>query len=315
MGTNNASVITYRKIGSTKRSFFDLPGEVRDSIYKEYFTLPHGRFTIHLLSISLDEDESETDHARCVLSQYPELVQPDELEDEEFDISSIRDYQSTLRTSLLRTARAVYHEASIYVNRIKKFKIISGECGLEEVYHSEFQIIEPDLLVRIKDLEIGDCLEHSCFDIEEPGWVSGIWPLIVTQMTGLERVTISGGEVFSVFHFFAAFSLPQAIFLGRRPDFYLDGSQDIPIDYPEPLPTKLPEATNALPRLIMPPLRSVTWIPYISENNLNTLKGIDFRGWRLVEVPATGITQTPQEGIIKRFQLVSSTTAGSSGGD
>lgn len=49
MATNGG--VSFRKIDSSKRSFFDLPGEVRELVYQEHFRLL-GDYNIHLTNVA-----------------------------------------------------------------------------------------------------------------------------------------------------------------------------------------------------------------------------------------------------------------------
>ena len=307
MSANDTSP-TYRKIDDTKLSFFDLPGEVRNIVYKKYFTLPHGHFTIHLVNIRPEDGDDDENEGVYVSSLYRTHLDD---EYQEYPIGGGQQHQASVldlldpkipqrRTDLMGAARPIMREAQVHLNQINRFRII-GNSGGAEYYHSNFELIGselPSLLPSIKDLEVGNEIGADAFDMEICGWQWGIWPLVVTQMSSLEHLTFYEATCLNFDAFLSAFTFLPVAFLGTRPDVYVD----VPTHHGayQLLPTIPPHGFDShkpTPRFIVPPLSDITWKMGHGQLDWTGHVEVYFEEWGLREVcSAKGRT---------RLQLVS----------
>ena len=224
----NGTSPAYRKMDDTKLSFLDLPGEVRNIVYKEYFTLPHGCLTIHLVNTRPYAGDWEGTEGAYVSSLYNMHLDDEEQEysvgDGQQGKADVYDFLSSKsshrRTDLLETARTILLEAGVHLSRINRFRII-GHHGETDYYHSNFESMASYLwhvLPSIKDLEVGNEIGLDAFDMESRGWLSGFWPLVVTHMSSLEHLTFNDATLLNFEAFLAAFTWLPVVFLGTQPD-------------------------------------------------------------------------------------------------
>ena len=282
ISTNDTSPI-YRKIDPTKLSFFDLPGEIREIIYRRCFALPQGRLTIHLVNDNLSEDKPREDDEYHVSSlRHGCMLDDDRYCDNSLDHLEVN--PTCRRTSLLVVSRAVTQEATRYTDSFNNFRLIGyGRCDCE-CYHDDLNVIEQHVLTNIKRLEVGPEIASIDFDIDTGGWAQGTWSVVIARMVRLQCLTYTNSHAVAVHRFLEVFTVHQAIFLGRVPEIYVEKSDCIAHDYTAILQTAMRVPKETMSRFIIPPLQSIIFCGQIPQRHRNQLKTINFRARWLEEL-------------------------------
>lgn len=210
------------KIDSNKLSFFDLPAEVREQVYEQYFLL-FGDFTIHLLNVDANDtyhfvtsvrkaivSREHRVHLESRIRRDPEQHQhvPNETTVESLtsNVAQLNLDQSTTQdliaqgspghliwTRLEAASKALRGEARRHSYNDNRFKVLNGGYGCHDVgsYHDRLEFIPQPLLWKIKNLELDQSLVNETFNVMHRGWDIGLWFTLLTSMVNLQNLWIS----------------------------------------------------------------------------------------------------------------------------
>jgi hypothetical protein len=307
-------IITYQKDNPGALCFFDLPFEMRQKVYEHYFYCPTG-FTIHLL-------DRPSRNSSSIFIRIPGVVVSsvynDELPLSFFRLDDPRLQAKSDDTSavepgcywpLLLVNRGILAETLPHLDAINRFTVYGPLRTDRDCYHRHYQLevvprsvqnnIKHLKLDHNKLLDIGQTFRASWMDEANAHrkkrwgvdtWIEHqSWQTIVYSMTNLQTLTVTGITGSDLQVFLHAWKMPKTIKLNANVDFEMiidsgcGEKEELKMrgfpDNDSPQWNKL-----NLPRLIIPPLKRLSFECRMSKKALETLEDEDFGGSELTRV-------------------------------
>jgi hypothetical protein len=306
------NVISYRKDNPGSPCFFDLPFEMRQKVYEHYFYCPQG-FTIHLI-------DRPSRNSSGIFIRIPGVV-VSSVYNEELPLSFFRphprlpaqgDDTSAVKPGclwpLLLVNRGILAETLPHLDAINRFKVhepLPTDSNRHQ-YHRRLEIVPMSVQNNIKHLELDNKIldiggtfrvswtpDDSAYWREEGNVATWIehqsWRTIVYSMTNLQTLTVTGITASDLQVFLHAWTMPKTIMLnanvkfemiidstcGVKEELKMRGSPD----------NDSPQWNELnLPRLIIPPLKRLSFECLMSKKALETLEDEDFGGSELTRV-------------------------------
>ena len=147
-----AGGVSYRKIDPYKLSIFDLPAEVRENVYKEYFAQPESLY-LHLIidtyggEVADDKSRVSAGHPYHALEEYRGYASRNgskrvEYEEEDCSVEELLklDQSELIWTGLESAAKSLQSEASRHCYHQTHFRVFGGTYG-DKCYHSDLTVV------------------------------------------------------------------------------------------------------------------------------------------------------------------------------
>ena len=304
------STVSYRKIDSQRLSFFDLPTEVRDKVYEEYFALPE-RLTIHLIQEEMKGDKGYTNidrmrvstkyhaHLSSNFDQTPDLSVLIVYDDEQITIEELlatASQRDLLWSNLESTTSSLNAEAGKHSYRHTMFTILGGE-GCDILYHSNLRVIPNRLLSKIKNLELDDSILAASFESDSAdAWNAGIWPILLDDMVNLQHLSFEKSSC--MLQIVKLLTMGHACFLGPRPKIiFVVNREDCNEDYWDCDIISSGAIVPLTLRFVVPPLKTITF----RDDVLPRFNGS--AGWDESRLKLIKSTPQPPRGVERIYEL------------
>ena len=205
----------YRKIDDMKIGFMDLPKEIRDKVYKEYFTTDDG-IALHLIRRLELSGPIET----CKLStSHHDFVTLDDVDREVEDMENdIDDFMENclleIPLTLMLCAKSIHMESKGMVFEENTFKLMGQDDDDFPAYHSGLWLAPRNLVSRIKHLALDDGYLTEVFDVDQAG--SRLWNESIRCFTGLQTMKLLAVSPLGILRFWDVMSMPLTIFLDQH---------------------------------------------------------------------------------------------------